>query len=83
MGGQEVIRRLRSNPVTQHAYSVILTALSEADIRDLNHEAKRMDVDEFIGKPLTREGVHSLVANLKQQRVSPKGRATTQKAGDS
>jgi PAS domain S-box-containing protein len=83
MGGQEVIRRLRSNPVTQHAYSVILTALSEADIRDLNQEAKRMEVDEFICKPLTREGVHSLLANLKQQRVSPKGRAKTQKASDS
>lgn len=64
MSGQEVIRRLRSNPVTRHAYSVILTALSEADIRELNDAAEELGVDEFIRKPLTRERVHSLVANL-------------------
>src|ERR1700758_159967 len=33
MRGQEVIRRLSANPVTRHAYAVILTALSEAEIR--------------------------------------------------
>jgi CheY-like chemotaxis protein len=71
MKGPEVIRRLRSNPLTRHAYSVILTALSDVEIRTLNDEAKKMGVDEFIGKPLTREVVRSLVARLKRQRVSP------------
>jgi PAS domain S-box-containing protein len=64
--GQEVIRKLRSNSATRHAYSVILTALSEADILELNGEAQRMGVDKFIRKPLTREGVHSLMANLRR-----------------
>jgi PAS domain S-box-containing protein len=83
MSGLDVIRRLRSNPVARDAYSVVVTALSEADIRELNDEAREMGVDEFIRKPLTREGVHSLVVNLKRQRVSPKGWATTEKAGPS
>ena len=66
MGGHEVIRRLRSNPVTRHAYSVILTALSEAEIRSFNDEAKKMGVDEFIRKPLMPEVLHSLAAKLKR-----------------
>jgi CheY-like chemotaxis protein len=66
LSGQEVIRRLRSNPATRHAYSVILTAMSEADVRTFNDEAPKMGVDEFIRKPLTLEGVHFLVAKLKQ-----------------
>jgi CheY-like chemotaxis protein len=66
LSGQEVIRRVRSNPATRQAYSVILTALSEADIRTFNDEAQTMGVDEFIRKPLTREGVHFLVAKLKK-----------------
>jgi two-component system OmpR family response regulator len=48
MTGQEVIRRLCSNPVGRHVYSVILTALSEAEIRTFNEEAKKMGDDEFI-----------------------------------
>jgi CheY-like chemotaxis protein len=66
MGGQEVIRRLRANPVTRHAYAVILTALSEAEIRTFNDEAKNLGVDEFIRKPLMPEVVHSLAAKLKR-----------------
>lgn len=62
--GQEVIRRLRSNPVTRHAYAVILTALSEAEIRTFNDEAQKLGVDEFIRKPLMPEVVHSLAAKL-------------------
>jgi PAS domain S-box-containing protein len=66
MAGLEVIRRLRSNPVTRHAYSVILTAESEADIRDFNDEANNLGVDGFIRKPLMPEVVHSLMAKLKR-----------------
>ena len=78
MGGTEVIRRLRSNPVTRHAYSVILTALTEAEIRDFNLEAKNLGVDEFIRKPLMREGIHSLMANVRRHHISPKVSATIQ-----
>jgi CheY-like chemotaxis protein len=67
MGGQEVVRRLRSNPVTRHAYCVILTALSEAEIRTFNDEAGKMGVDEFIRKPLMSRVAHSLLAKLKRQ----------------
>jgi PAS domain S-box-containing protein len=81
MGGHEVVRRLRSNPATRSAYSVILTALSEAQIRDLNDGAKEVGVDEFIRKPLDREGVHSLVSRLKRRRISPEKRAVPQNAG--
>ena len=66
LDGQEVIRRLRSNPATRHAYSVILTAMSEADVRAFNDEAQKMGVDEYIGKPLTLERIHFLVAKLKR-----------------
>jgi PAS domain S-box-containing protein len=65
MTGREVIRRLCPNPVDRRVYSVILTALSQAEIRTFNEEAKEMGVDEFIPKPLTPEVIHSLVAKLK------------------
>jgi CheY-like chemotaxis protein len=66
MAGLEVIRRLRSNPATRHAYSVILTAQSETDILDLNDAANTLGVDEFIRKPLIPEVVHSLLGKLKR-----------------
>jgi CheY-like chemotaxis protein/two-component sensor histidine kinase len=67
MAGQEVIRRLRSNPVTRHAYCVILTALSEAEIRTFNDKARKMGVDEFIRKPLLAGVARSLRTKLKRQ----------------
>jgi CheY-like chemotaxis protein/two-component sensor histidine kinase len=66
MGGHEVVRKLRSNPATRHAYSVILTALSEAEVRTFNDEAKEIGVDEFIRKPMMPDVVHSLVAKLRR-----------------
>ena len=66
ISGRDVIRELRSNPLTRHAYSVILTALPEADIRELNDQAKEIGVDEFIRKPLTRQGMRSLLAKLRR-----------------
>ena len=65
IGGHEVIRKLRSNPLTRHAYSVILTGLSEEEIRDFNDEAKEMGVDEFIRKPLMPSVIHSLIAKIR------------------
>ena len=37
--GPEVIRNLRSNPACRHVYSVILTGLSQAEIRTFSEEA--------------------------------------------
>ena len=72
MGGHEVIRRLRSNPDTRHAYSVILTAHSEAEIRSWNDEAQELGVDEFIRKPLMPEVAHSLGAKAHAATSPPK-----------
>ena len=69
MSGLEVIRRLRSNPLTRQTYAVVVTALSEGQIRDLNDDARQMGVDEFVSKPLTRDVVRTLVTNLKRQTV--------------
>jgi PAS domain S-box-containing protein len=66
MGGHDVIRRLRLNPDTRNAYSVIITAESESEIRSLNDEAQELGIDEFIRKPLMPEVIHSLVARLKR-----------------
>jgi CheY-like chemotaxis protein len=67
MQGQEVIRLLRSNPLLPPTYAVVLTAMSNQEIRDLNREAKRMGIDEFIPKPLTIEEVRRLVTKFKGQ----------------
>jgi PAS domain S-box-containing protein len=63
--GFEVIRRIRSNQITRNAYSVILTAQPETEIRDFNARAEELGVDEFIGKLRMVDGVRSLVAKLK------------------
>jgi CheY-like chemotaxis protein len=67
MQGQEVIRSLRSNPLIPPTYAVVLTAMSNQEIRDLNREAKRMSIDEFIPKPLTIDEVRRLVTKFKRQ----------------
>jgi CheY-like chemotaxis protein len=63
MSGLEVIRKIRSNPDTRNAYSVILTAQAEAEIRGLKGKAKELGVDEFISKSLMADVACSLVAN--------------------
>ena len=83
MGGHEVIRRLRSNPDTRQAYSVILTALSEAEIRTLNDEAQKLGVDEFIRKPLMPEVIQSLVAKLTRLCPTPRPHHHIPNVGDS
>lgn len=73
MKGVEVVRGLRSNPATRRARAVILTALTEAEIRDYNCGAKQMGIDEFISKPLKRDVLRGLLAKLTpSRRVSAK-----------
>jgi len=75
MNGAEVIRRLRSDSAIRATHAVILTAISEADVRLYNSAAKQMGVDEFIAKPLTPEAVRSVLAKLSpSRRGSPKRR---------
>jgi CheY-like chemotaxis protein len=69
MSGLEVIREIRSNPVTRNAYSVILTAQPESEIRDFKHKAIELGVDEFISKLRMADAVRSLVAKLNRQDV--------------
>jgi CheY-like chemotaxis protein len=66
--GPDVIRLLRSNFVARHTYAVVLTALSNEEIRDFNLDAKRMGIDEFMPKPLTPEAIRTLVAKVKRQK---------------
>ena len=53
ISGLEVVRSLRSNPSTESAYLVILTAMRV--------DAKQPGVDAFISKPITDEAVHTLM----------------------
>ncbi len=62
--GREVISGLRSNPLTRSTHAVILTALSEGEIRAFNRSAKRMGVDQFISKPLTLDAIRDLRAKV-------------------
>jgi len=59
--GQEVIRRLRSDPLIPPTYAVVLTALSNHEIAELKRKDERMSIDEYIGKPLTTEIAQRLV----------------------
>jgi CheY-like chemotaxis protein len=65
MGGLEVIRALRSIPSTQQTHAVILTALSEMEIRVLNSEAGELGVDAFMSKPIKVDAVRTMVSKLK------------------
>ncbi len=69
MQGLEVMRLVRSNPLTRHSYAVALTARSSAEIREFNREAERMDIDEFIAKPLTREAIRTLVTKVMRKQL--------------
>jgi CheY-like chemotaxis protein len=68
MKAPELVRALRSNPATRHTRAVILTALSEPEIRAFNRGAKEMGVNEFISKPLTSDVLQGLVAKLRPPR---------------
>ena len=68
MKGLEVIRGLRSHPSTQQACAIILTAMSKSEIQRYNSEAKRLGVDKFMSKPITRENIRTLASKLKPRR---------------
>jgi PAS domain S-box-containing protein len=69
MNGKEVIRSLRSNPLTRHTYAVVLTAMSKGELREGNREAARMGIDEFMPKPLRSEAIATLLTNVKRQQI--------------
>lgn len=65
MKGVEVIRRLRSGGMASKPYAAIVTGWSESEIRIYNDRAGAMGVDEFISKPMTPDGVRTLVRKVK------------------
>jgi CheY-like chemotaxis protein len=81
MKGGEMVRRLRSESATRRTHAVILTALSEAEIRTYNRAAEPGWVNEFIAKPLTRDALRGVLAKLSPaRRVSPKRRRSSKKS---
>ena len=70
MKGLAVIRSLRSIPSTRDTHAVILTAISETEIRAYKGAAKGLGVDAFMSKPITVEAVRALVGKLKPQQRS-------------
>lgn len=68
MTGDEVIRSLRSNPITENVYAVLFMPLSSHEILEFNREAQRMGVDEFLSKPLPPDAISKLVTKLKRLR---------------
>jgi len=81
MKGGEMVRRLRSDSATRRTHAVILTALSEAEIRMYNRAAEPGWVNEFIAKPLTTDALRGVLAKLSpSQRVSPKRRVPSKKS---
>lgn len=70
MSGKEVVQALKLNAATRPAHAVILTALSDAEIRTLNREAKLMGVDKFISKPLRAEVIRDLLVRLGPKRTA-------------
>jgi CheY-like chemotaxis protein len=81
MKGGEMVRRLRSDSATRRTHAVILTALSEAEIRMYNRAAEPTWVNEFIAKPLTPDALRGVLAKLSpSRRVSPKRRQPSKKS---
>jgi CheY-like chemotaxis protein len=62
MTGLDVIRGLRLDPSTEGTYAVILTAMSERELRRHNDEGAR--VDAIILKPITGDAVKSLIQKV-------------------
>jgi CheY-like chemotaxis protein len=67
MRGPEVIRLIRSNRLTRYTHAVVLTAMSNLEIRELKRDPKMMGIDEWIYKPLTTQAIRTLVTKLRRQ----------------
>ena len=63
MSGLDMARALRATPAGKHALLVIHTAMSEREIRVLERHSDA-PVNEFVSKPLTREGLAALVSEV-------------------
>jgi two-component system CheB/CheR fusion protein len=73
MPGTEVLRRIRATPDSQNAYSIILTAQSETEIRSLTETGRDMGVDRFISKAAFAGAIDSLLAGLNLNAEGPIG----------
>jgi len=68
MNGLEVARKLRSISSTAQSYIVILTAMPQRDLTE--DEATRLGVDGFICKPITIDGLHTLLETIDRTRTT-------------
>jgi CheY-like chemotaxis protein len=67
MTGLDVVRDLRSNPLTEAAYVVVLTAMREMDLAYEN-AGGRPRVDAFFSKPITIDGIQALIQTIRATR---------------
>jgi len=67
MTGLDVVRWLRSNPSTELAYIVVLTAMRDVDLA-YQSDDERLRVDAFFSKPIAIDGVRGLVAKIQATR---------------
>jgi response regulator RpfG family c-di-GMP phosphodiesterase len=72
--GSEVLQLLiegvtSKNPSTQQTYAVILTAMSEWELRTYKSNAEKLGVDAFLSKPLRLEALRDLVSKVRSQEV--------------
>jgi CheY-like chemotaxis protein len=64
MTGTDLVKTLRSKAATRRSHVVIVTALSETEIRDLRRRRKQLGVDDFLSKPLKADTIRKLREEL-------------------
>jgi CheY-like chemotaxis protein len=69
MTGFDVVRALRSNPSTELAYIVVLTAMRERDLA-YQSDGGGPGVDAFLSKPITIDGIQALVQTTRAMRTN-------------
>ncbi len=70
MGGLEVLKVLKSDPLTSHRPVIVLTSRTD---EDCYAEAKRLGADAFLTKPVSKEHLLREVAfRLAQSLASPR-----------
>lgn len=68
MSGLDVIHALRSHPDTKNALLAIYSAMSDVDLRALQHKTSSDAVNLFLPKPLSMEKIDRLLAALAAMR---------------
>lgn len=67
MPGKDVVHGLRANAATRRTYAVILTGRRREDIAAFQQQAAQLGIDEVIPKPLLPDGLHAVLAKLRDR----------------